>query len=64
MLHSGRLSNSGPVERHEQAEHNARPQRTKETAMKYMLLIYGNEADWVEKMPMPTGRNRFAKSSH
>jgi hypothetical protein len=26
------------------AEHDARPQRTKETVMKYMLLIYSNEA--------------------
>jgi hypothetical protein len=26
------------------AEHDARPQRTKEIAMKYMLLIYSNEA--------------------
>jgi hypothetical protein len=26
------------------AEHDARPQQAKETAMKYMLLIYSNEA--------------------
>jgi hypothetical protein len=44
----------------EPAEHHARPYRTKETIMKYVLLIYGNEAN----MPNPAERVSPAYSAY
>jgi hypothetical protein len=46
------------------AEHDARPQRLKETNMKYLLLIYGNEAGMLAATKEQAGKIMAAYAAY